>query len=685
MLATADLYYGRRGKTCHPRFMFEMFNKGNVAKNFGLLVVAAMAAQCLACDDPGIQIVFNVPEPYRDEVVSSSLQILMPPDGEPFGCEDLAFRAVDEDVLRANLSQEIFIEAGEDVRLAGIERVAPKVIVARGFDVYGAAAVVGCERIGEINEHVRVTIDGEPTAMATISDRVADGGDNNLPTEVHLTITDIFSEPMAGAEARWTAVGPGGETLAGSEFSDPEGKIVAHPQSPAQPGPAVLEFEPRWQRGVVPLIKGFRTPPKLSAMLPEIDWELLAFHSFTFGRIGPNGEFGIAAIVNNDDARDCDADFDECLDACDQMDDECIYPCYDDWDSCKEGGEGSRSLVYRYADSTATDLEAGRIDFDLGDGETNHWPVLGSVPDEGRDRLIIVAKKSWREFDAKGERLIDRAYADPFQQDRVPLALYPADSCLDGDSDPPVAIVYKNGSVGMYGADTGAAISDHPLLELNEFIDDPLFIVSTGCVADQTGRTENRMYIAYSEYGDQAAIAQVRDGLEYFWLTQLVTGVSFAASLRPEEPASVMLGRLGQSSPEVARYNLIDQQGIDEIRMNLLGSDPVVTTPMAVASGDVDGHLDAEIRRDVVALVFIPDTYGFYEDYAQTILGSEHRGERISGMMPLGTSVNQPLLWIGDFDANGVDDLFIVRFTKITSGGRTNEKGAILDIYLMGS
>jgi hypothetical protein len=141
-------------------------NKGRQC--LAVLVLCACALMPCSCADPEMRVTFEIPEDYRDMVTSISLQILMPPKTEPFGCDDLAFGTVGLDVLRLSLFQEVFITGKGEIPLAGIDRRLSKVLLARGFDEYGDLVVTACAAVGEVVGDMHVRMKGEPVAVVRL-------------------------------------------------------------------------------------------------------------------------------------------------------------------------------------------------------------------------------------------------------------------------------------------------------------------------------------------------------------------------------------------------------------------------------------------------------------------------------------------------------------------------------------
>ena len=248
-------------------------------------------------EDPGVcdLILQECTDACEEGVVEwSSLKIFVPPLDVPFGCEELSFGEVDPAILSASLVQEVFLfqDEGAQRPLSGIPRKGLKVLLAQAFDSSDLPVVAACKEVGQIDDDILVRLQGEPAAVLTLL-----GGENQewffgamqLPDPVDMLVTDAFSTPLAGWSVKWNVAGPAGTGSNGQQVTNTEGRLVFSPETPASPGPSILEIVTRWQRGTTPLIKAFTEPARIEGPLPDF-----RLNDIKVGRIGPTGQMGYA-------------------------------------------------------------------------------------------------------------------------------------------------------------------------------------------------------------------------------------------------------------------------------------------------------------------------------------------------------------------------------------------------------
>jgi len=546
----------------------------------------------------------------------SSLKIYMPPIStqtgqKAFGCDELSFGEVDPAVLSASLMQEVILSGTEDKQrpLSGVPRKGLKVLLAQAFDKSNLPVVAACTEIGDINDDIQLRLNGEPAAVLTMI-----GGENQewffgamqLPDPVELLITDAFQTPLESWDVKWNVVGPAETGSNGIVQTGDEGRLVFSPQTPTSPGPSILEILTRWQRGTTPLIKAFTEPRRIEGPLPDFK-----LNDIKVGHIGPAGQTGYAATYL------CGTPTTTCL----------FYAYYN-------GGQmTSRQLT----------LE--------GLGEEAAAP-LGIIPRADYDRVIVAGFGFWLELNPSQGTTTQRTY-DAIQSQ--PVAVLPVDPCDDSPVGQ-VLLVFEDGSLGVYGPTGGERLLMHPFADLQA----SGFNFVSGCVADQDG-TEHRLLIGEQDESRWRVVVEFGTLVEQFDWAAPLRGIGFSPSLE-DHPAHLVVGRLGQDSPEIARMRVLHQPGIADTRLDEISAVPLFAVPEAIGAG----HLDADFQLDVLGLFRLDNQQYF----TQAVLGRQHRGKQVSGMMPAGLAGEEPpRLLVTDFDNDKTDDFAVMRVLECDFSG----------------
>lgn len=537
----------------------------------------------------------------------SSLKIFMPPIStqtgqKAFGCDDLSFGEVDPAVLSASLMQEVILsDEGGQRPFSGVPRKGLKVLLAQAFDSSDLPVVAACTEIGEIDDDVLVRLEGEPAAVLTLI-----GGENQewffgalqLPDTVELLVTDAFSTPLVNWDVKWNVVGPAPSGSNGLAQTGDDGRLVFNPQTPASPGPSILEILTRWQRGTTPLIKAFTEPAHIVGPLPDF-----RINAIKVGRIGPAGQMGYAATYL------CGAPLTTCL----------FYAYYN-------GGQ----------------MTSRQLTLD-GLGEEEPAP-LGIIPRADYDRVIVAGFGLWLELNPSQGTTTQRTY-DAIQSQ--PVAVLPVDPCGDSPVGQ-VLLAFEDGSLGVYGPTGGERLPMHPFANVQL----SGFNLASGCVADQD-QVERRLLIGEQDESHWRVVVDLGTLVEQFDWAAPLRGIGFSPSLE-KHPAHLVVGRLGPDSPEVARMRVLHQPGIADTRLDQISAVPLFAVPEAIGAG----HLDADFQLDVVGLFPLDGE----EYFAQAILGRQHRDKPVSGMLPAGPAGEEPpRLFVADFDSDGTDDFAVMR------------------------
>lgn len=229
------------------------------------LAVIAVLGVAACSDDPSLRV--DVEHPI--EVPRTTISVYEP---QSFRCEQVELGDVSEAELAAARVAEIEI-AGDVVTgsLDDLSRTAPKVIVARGFDVDGTLATAGCAEQGEIEGADRITIVTSRAALASIGPLVVAGND---PFSLTVVLTDTRGVALKGHPVSWRVYGPAGSTAAPSPnvladdgsgvwrletptCANADGVRRIHPVPPSTIGGFAVQIRPSWAIEPPPLVSGF--------------------------------------------------------------------------------------------------------------------------------------------------------------------------------------------------------------------------------------------------------------------------------------------------------------------------------------------------------------------------------------------------------------------------------------------
>lgn len=234
----------------------------------------------VACgDDPSLRV--DVEHPIA--VTRTTISVYEP---QSFDCEDVEFGDVSDAELAAARVAELEI-AGDVVTgsLEDLSRTAPKVIVARGFDMEGTLATAGCADKGVIEGRDQITIVTDRAALASIGPLVLAGND---PFSLTVVLTDTRGVALKGHPVSWRVYGPAGSTSAPSPnvledeesgvwrleaptCANADGVRKIHPVPPSTIGGFAVQIRPSWAIEPPPLVTGFtRIDAGLQATVPAV-------------------------------------------------------------------------------------------------------------------------------------------------------------------------------------------------------------------------------------------------------------------------------------------------------------------------------------------------------------------------------------------------------------------------------
>ncbi len=208
-------------------------------------VLVATLGLASACADPTIAIVFQPPTGVALSRVE--LKYLEPPPAEPFTCDDLAFGYVDQRRLALSIQQSITVEkSGAATALSQLNRTAPKVFWATGFDQNGESVAAGCAELGVVTAATTVTIVGEPTVrVSAVTDTLSVSGRDGGVPPIEVTTAGVSGKALTGIRAQWRALGPNDSGTTG-EATSADGRLRYSPGPPPLFGPFLVQTGVRW-------------------------------------------------------------------------------------------------------------------------------------------------------------------------------------------------------------------------------------------------------------------------------------------------------------------------------------------------------------------------------------------------------------------------------------------------------
>jgi hypothetical protein len=561
------------------------------------LMVVALAG----CGAPELAVEFEVPAAYVDAVREVQLSIYAPRGAAAFDCDALAFGEVDEGVLRGSLVEEAFLRDGAvEAPLSDVDRLADKLLLARGNDADGEPVVVGCAALGAVEADLQVVIAAAPVPEVRLVDnpKLSRFIGEALDGPVIMKVTDRAGVALAGTDVLWSVEGAGGLASQGQGVTDGEGKLGVRPALPPQPGPFLLDVKVRWAPRGPPLVTGFVAPTPEAVTLVGRALELRA------GRVGPGGAPGFVALLKTDTPREVQLAF--------------VY----------RGPAGNLLEVYS-PKIPGAGAGLGLFDF------------RGDV----QDRVVVVTDQSWVEVAPDGI-LTNRDYRPPVAAlGRTPRRILPTGPCLASPDSPQVLVTYDANAVGFFDLDANLVGGFSQNLD----------VVASGCVADQDGADIRTLVI---DGGVQVGLLLAAEISPNLYVTLPWVAVASGTGFSPpvgDTPRLLLGTQLNVNDFVVSRARWAREGESLELEMQGLDGPPEI--PVANQGGDVDGDLALDVMSlyGTQAQQGVPVRWSLWG-----VLGRTHRGIRMSGSFDLGEERRtNPTLMLLDLDADGVDDVVV--------------------------
>lgn len=558
-----------------------------------LLPLATLAL--LSCADPSLSIHFLVPDPYEAQVESASLAIVVPPQGAPFDCDDVAFSYVDEEQVRANTVEEILLRADNKADSGSVPREGEKLLVARGFNAAGEELVAGCAAFGIVDGDAKLELSGEIVTLASIPEF---DPQQIVARATDVRITDVFGQSASQIQVRWTTTAPGAESITTSALSNQDGVVSVQVAQVPLPGPVAVDVRARWARSAPPIITGFKNPPILFAdNLPSDGSDSVRNPDeiYQVGRVGPNGEEGLVAM------------------------------------GAPETGLSRRAYV-AFFDPTSRSFQT-----QVSELLPPNAASLALLTDGNRERVFTTSATAIVEILNDGS-LVSTPFGEP-----IPLIrrFFPLGDCTAEGGTEELLATFLNGETA---AIRGGAFVD------SMFAGDsaPGIPIASGCLS--SGGTLHRA-VVYTAGSDVTLLVDI-EGPRKTAIGVIPAGLSFSREAAGED-ALLIANTLGIEGTDIVRFRAVPIDD-DKLDVELVTSDATPTFAQSTDSGDFDG--DGIV--DIAAVLVFGDT-GEATDYRIYIsLGLETAFGRVIGVSG-GKTGQRPRIFVRDFNGDGHDDILV--------------------------
>jgi hypothetical protein len=529
-------------------------------------------------------------------ITFATLSVLVPPQGDPFGCEELAFGAVDESLIQASTVEEVVLRSGSSGDLNAIPRKGDKVLLASAIASGGEQIVAGCVEQGLIEDDDSITINGE---LVTIAILPAFNPIDVSGRTTEVRITDVKGQPARGIEVRWTRTAPGAAPESSQAVSNAQGLVAIEVTPPPLPGPLAVDVNARWARSAPPVIVGFRNPDTMFADTlpnPSDSVSRNPDEIYQVGRIGPNGEMGVAALGNPDSTPNRQA-----------------YLAY-----------------YNPAISAFTTV--------LSDPMPAVVSSLALITEGDRDRVFTVSLTSSIEILPSGSLVVK-----PLGQTiGLVRRFLPLGDCANPSDIQGALAVFLDGS--SQGFDSAGAIASSPFGGAGA----PGMPLTSGCLS-----SDGELHRAVTYLSDQAiTLVADLDVIRRGALAVVSSGMGYTQSSGSEE-ALLLATTISVEGTDIGRFRLLPV-GSDKLNVELVTSDATLTFAQSTTSGDFDG----DGLTDISAILVFGDTAEATEYRIHISLGLEAATGRVAGVSSLKTGL-RPRIFVRDFDADGHDDILI--------------------------
>ena len=560
-----------------------------------LLLLAIVFAA--SCDDSSLDVRLTIPDIYQDRVDSVALSVIVPPQGAPFGCEDIAFGLVTEEFVRANTVEEVRLSTRGNGALDAIPRNGKKLFWARGYDPAGEQIIAGCAESGDVSGKQEVEISGEPVTVVVLPALA--------PTELpgrttKVLITDVLGTPTSDIEVQWTRTSSGSEPQTTIELTDSDGKLAIVIGQLAYPGPIAVDIRAKWNRGDVPVLIGFRSPSPANTStgpLPNaanIDARELT-PVYEVGRFGPSGETGFAALTG-------------------------------------ENADQKRQVFVQYYDNTISNFVT--VTSAPLPSEVNS---IVAIRETNRDRILGIGQMRIVEIRADGSL----GPGFPVSTKDPVRSIFPLADCEEPLTTQ--SFLLTTGSDARVVIDSSGQTQSSPFSENS--IEGKA--IASGCLTI-SGKLQR--VVVYTT-GQVTTLLTIVDGMPR---TTTLGVIPVAVGFIEDDGESLLLATtLSVSGTDIVRFR-ISTVADSALAVEPVTSDATPSFSLSTAAGDLDG--DGLV--DVAAIVSV---LGSGEDATYRLfisLGLQAAGARVAAISGQQRG-ERPRLFVRDFDGDGHEDLLI--------------------------
>ncbi len=569
-----------------------------------VLVLAALAAA--ACTDPSIDVSFDVPDDYEALTESVTIDVIAP--GEAlWGCSDLEFGEVDETAFAPSVVDQALVGPdGEETGFDRVPRTGLKLFYARGYNALGQLIVAGCAAHELVDGEVELNIEGQPAIYVSARGSPGRNSEGGLAT-LEVGVSDARGTPLAEVPARYHVVAANSATPVREAQSDAQGSIDLALESPAWFGPQAVDIDVPWQANTIEPVTGFHhsLPPRFEFVVapPEQIQDLPSEQLYQVGRIGPDGEMGIAVLG--------------------------------------PPAETGERLVHLY-------IHAGGELAAVTSASPLRASGLGLVAAGARDRLLVLNQDAWHEIGSDGA-VVSHDESLGLAADARRIIALPT-TCEPGAPRDRM-LVDDGASVTLLSADLEALAS--PLAVVGS-------LIAAGCAIGNAGVNPAAVYADAG--GDIQLIAEVEDAAPALWPNKVRRGISFTPPLAAAGSGPYAVGNLQElDGPSIARHTLV--RGLNgSLALDVELEDEVSGISIATAGGDFDG----DGTLDIAGLLLVANLSQPDEARVFAALGATLEGIRLAGQSPAlapdaeGTQrYLDSELFAADLDGDGFDELII--------------------------
>jgi hypothetical protein len=565
------------------------------------LALAALATA--GCTDLSVDVVFDVPDDYEEITERVEVDVIAP--GEAlWQCRDLEFGDLEEAEVGAALVDQAQIGPdGEETGFEQVPRTGLKLFHARGYNALDQLVAAGCATHELVDGEVEVAIEGRPAAyLSARGTRLR--GEEELDGLL-VGISDARGDPMAGVTARYSVVSANGATPEREAESDEQGSLDLSLDAPPWFGPQVVDIDVPWQANAIEPVTGFRTPVPRFAVEVAADeqvQDLRAEQIYQVGRIGPDGEMGIAVLgpATNDERP-----------------------------------------VHMF-------IHEGEQQVPVTAEKPVRASALGLVADGDRDRVLVLNQNGWHEMHADGQ--VTSHAQSPLAGNARRIIPLP-ESC---DAGAPRDRMLVDDGTGLILLSADLEVQPSPLAT-------PGTLLAAGCMIGNAG--VNPAAVVALDDGAMQLMAEIEGARSAPWPNRIQRGISFTPPLADSPGGGPFaLGNLvevdGQS---IARHTLVRGPG-NRLALDVDVEDEVAGFAVSSTGGDFDG----DNLLDVAGLLLVININQVVEARVFVALGATLEGNRLTGqsgaLAPDEQGTQRFLdteLIAADLDRDGIDELVL--------------------------